>query len=91
MPRPTFSPMTLPAELYDAVSARIGQEFADSYLTGAVLDGRKLIPRTQTGYGRMRDTSAFMALLREVGIDLVKPEPLHKQAAPISHQEIWKA
>ena len=91
MPRPTFSPMTLPHEVYDAVANRISQEFADSYLTGAVLDGRKLTPRTQTGYGRMRDTSAFMAMLREVGIELVKPEQIHKQAAPISHKEIWKA
>lgn len=90
MHKPTFSPMTLPVELYDAVCERIGQEFADSYLTGATLEARKLTPRTLTAYEKMRDVVEFRKFLAEVQIELIKPLPFHKQAAPLSHEHIHR-
>jgi hypothetical protein len=88
--RPTFSPMTLPVELYDAVCERISQEFADSYLTGAVLVGRKLTPRTLTAYDKMRDVFEFRQFLAETQLELAKPLAIQNQAAPILSEHIHK-
>lgn len=88
MPKPTFSPMTLDQALYDAVCDRISQEFADSYLTGAVMVARKLTPRTLTAYDKMRDSMAFRKFLEEAGIELIRPLPITRQATPITHDMI---
>lgn len=91
MRQPTFSPMTLPLELYDAVCERVDQAFADSYLTGATLANRKLTPRTLTAYGKMRDSFEFKKLLSDAGIELVKPLPIHLQANPITREFIYRS
>ncbi len=72
--KPNFK-LTVPESLYQAVCGNCGQPFADSYLTGAVLNNQKLTPRTVTGWGKMRDMGNFMRLLGELEIGLVKPEP----------------
>lgn len=90
MHRPNYSHMNLPPELYDAVCERIDQGFADSYLTGAELMGRKLIPRTYTAWRRMQDTSAFRDLLKEAGIELIQPVLWPgKDGKALSHKEIY--
>jgi hypothetical protein len=90
MPQPTYNHMTMPQELYDAVCDAVSQGFADSYLTGAVLFGKKLTPRTLTAWQKMSDSYAFKMLLKNAGIELVKPLPFHLQAAPLSHKEIYR-
>ncbi len=67
--------VTVPRSLYEAVCDGVGQPFADSYLTGAVLHEGKLWPRTLTGWQKMRDVGNFMRLLSELEIKLMKPEP----------------
>lgn len=90
MHKPSYSHMTIPVELYDAVCERIDQGFADSYLTGAELVGRKLTPRTYTAWCRMRDTSAFRQFLKEAGIELVQPDLWPgRDGKALSHKEIY--
>lgn len=89
MHQPNFSHMNLPIELYDAVCERIDQTFADSYLTGAELVGRKLTPRTLIAYDKMRDSSAFKDFLKEAKIELVRPTPWPgPDGKRLSHKEI---
>lgn len=75
MPTPRFQPITIQRALYDAVCEAVNQDFADSYLTGAEMNGRKLTPRTLTGYQKMRDVRAFMDMLEKANIELVRPTP----------------
>jgi hypothetical protein len=90
MHKPSYSHMTLPLELYDAVCERIDQGFADSYLTGAELVGRRLTPRTHTAWRRMRDTAAFRDLLKEAKLELVEPDPFPgRDGRRLSHKEIY--
>lgn len=72
--RSTFK-LSVPQVLYDDVCDACGQEFADSYLYGASLDGSALSPRTLTGYERMRERSEFRHLLGQLNLKLVKPTP----------------
>lgn len=80
--------LTVPSALFDAVSARIGLGFAESYLTGATLNGAALLPRTLTGYERMRDRSDFRDLLRELNVSLVEPTPYPGAGDRMSADEI---
>ena len=67
--------LTVPQGLYDALADGVSQEFADSYLFGATLDGRVLTPRTECGWSRMTDRYDCRAVLKRLGIDLVRPTP----------------
>lgn len=81
--------LTVPQEFYDAVCERIDQPFADSYLFGARLASKKLHPRTRTGFDKMRDRSDFGRLLKELGIELVKPELWPGDGTRISHKDLY--
>lgn len=81
--------LTVPQDLYDAVCAGAEQTFADSYLFGAKLDGRKLWPRTRTGYEKMRDRSDFMGLLRKLDITLEQPPLWPGDGTRLSHKDIF--
>lgn len=84
--------MTLDLMFYDAVCEAVNQDFADSYLTGAELVGRRLTPRTATGYQKMRDVRAFMDLLKAANIELVQPSPWPgPDGRRLSHREITPA
>lgn len=69
---PAF-PVSVPYELYDAVADALGEEWADSYLYGAIAETQSVLPRTLTAWERMRDTSAFLAILAKQGRELLKP------------------
>lgn len=88
---PTFQPMDIPIELYQAVCARMSQEFADSYLTGAKLEAGRLTARTQTAHAKMSDSFDFRRLLKDAGITLVRPLPFQDQPdGKVSAKMIWR-
>lgn len=81
--------MTLELAFYNAVCDRVNQDFADSYLTGAELNGRRLTPRTLTAYHKLRDVKAFRDLLAKTGIEMVEPTPWPgPDGRRLSHREI---
>lgn len=65
--------VTVPHELYDAMKTACGEPYADSYLSGATLEGGRLLPRTRTAWGRLKDNFGAMGVLRKQKINLVKP------------------
>ncbi len=92
MKKPRFHPMTLEIAFYNAVCDCVNQDFADSYLTGAELSGRRLTPRTLTAYHKMRDVKAFRDLLGKTGIELVEPTPWPGlDGNRLSHRQISEA
>lgn len=68
--------VTVPYEVYDAVKAAAGEPFADSYLSGAVVDDGRLLPRTQIAWERLMQHRGAMAALRQLKLFVVKP-PLY--------------
>lgn len=81
-------PLTVSRELWDAFAETFSPEFSDSWLYGAKIVGKSLIPRTQTGYRKLKDCcfvsksknqthSAGGNILIELGLDLAKPLPFH--------------
>jgi len=79
--------LTVPRSLYDATCGAAEQPFAESYLTGARLDGSLLTPRTLVGFWKMRDSSAFMGLLASLNIKLIKPEPYPGDGSRMTAEE----
>lgn len=65
--------MTVPREVYDAVEKACGEAFADSYLSGAVVSGGRLLPRTQLAWNRINTNRHACGALRGLKVDLVKP------------------
>ena len=81
--------LTVPESLFEAVSLAVDQSFADSYLFGATLNGLALTPRTLTGYGKMKDRSQCMKVLRGLGITLIKPTPWPGDGERLGGSEAW--
>lgn len=67
--------VTVPRDLYDAVHAATYEAFADSYLSGAIVEDGRLIPRTQVAWSRISENPRAMQALREAKITLIKPKP----------------
>lgn len=67
---------TVPDSFFDAACEAVDEDFANSYLTGAKLDGQYLHPWSLTGWGRMKDRWDFMQLLKKLKITMVKPTAL---------------
>lgn len=67
--------VTVPRDLYDAVEAATYEAFADSYLSGAVAQDGRLVPRTQVAWSRIRDSHSAMRALKFAGYTLIKPNP----------------
>jgi hypothetical protein len=68
-------PVTVPLEVYGSVKAICGEPFADSYLSGAVIEDGRLIPRTQIAWERLCQSHGAKAALRQHKVSLVKPPP----------------
>lgn len=85
--RPKFL-LTVPESLYQATCDKVSQDFAESYLSGAKLDGQYLHPRTRTGWAKMAQDRAFMALLKELQITLVKVDPYPGDGDRLSAAEL---
>ena len=92
-------PLTISRELWDAFADTFSPEFADSWLYGAKVVGKSLIPRTQTGYRKLvdccfisksksRGNSAGGNILAEFGLDLAKPLPFHLSGQPSAIEEM---
>lgn len=88
MPRSTYR-LSVPQELYDSVCEAVDQDFADAYLFGAMLIARKLTPRTLTGWHKMRDRHEFVALLKKLGLELVRPAPWKADGSRPSHRDCY--
>lgn len=69
---PAF-PISVPHELYDATADVLGEEWADSYLYGAICEGGNLLPRTQMAWSRMLENTEFMKILVKQQWALIKP------------------
>lgn len=66
-------PITIDPAVYDEIADACGEDFARSYLTGAVLRDGKLLPRTQTGWEKMKAREDFVAVMAALKITLLKP------------------
>lgn len=71
---PAF-PVSVPDDLYRSVAGQAGEPFADSYLFGANIDGRKLWLRTVTGWNAVRDNYAVSKAIQDLGYEIPKPRP----------------
>ena len=72
-------PVTVPRELYDEMLKGCGEDFADSYLSGAELHQNILLPRTHKAWERITENWAAKDVLRFLKITL--REPPHFNAA----------
>lgn len=68
-------PITVPQNLYDAISNKLGEPFADSYLWGAKLRNGRLLPRTQTAWSVLSSNFTAKGVLADMKIALEKPAP----------------
>lgn len=67
--------VTVPYELYDAVQEATNEAFADSYLSGAIVQDGRLIPRTQMAWARISESPWALKAIRDAGLALIKPKP----------------
>lgn len=67
--------VTVPRDLYDAVHNATYEAFADSYLSGALVEDGRLIPRTQMAWTRITENPRAMFAIRGAGLILIKPQP----------------
>lgn len=84
--KPKFPIHDIPESLWLAVAGVQSTGFADSYLYGAVLRNRQLIPRTISGYLALRDKCS--KLLEHLNIELVKPKPFHESGRSPAAEEL---
>lgn len=63
-------PITVPIELHKAMADALGQDFAISYLCGAVVHNGTLHPRTVTAKAKLRWTSEAMLVLSDASLKL---------------------
>ncbi len=67
--------VTVPRDLYDAVHEATYEAFADSYLSGAIVEDQRLVPRTQMAWTRITENPRAMKAIRDAGFTLIKPKP----------------
>jgi hypothetical protein len=68
-------PLTVPQSIWNDVCTAVSREFADSYLSGAEVIGRVLLPHTVTAYGRLDGSVKATKAIRSAGLRLVCPPP----------------
>jgi len=66
-------------ELYEIVALAESEPFAKAYLWGAQCNGKRITPRTETGYLAMKDRRRVSDALDREGYTLIRPLPFHKQ------------
>jgi hypothetical protein len=72
--RPAFG-IDVPEDFYWSVEAACGGAFADSYLFGGEVHNGRFVPRTLTGWEKLRENFNFMKALESAGLTLIKPRP----------------
>lgn len=72
MADPKF-PLTVPRSVWNAVAEAKGEPFADSYLTGARLDGSVMTPHTTIAHDRLKELAG--SVLDQIGLTLNRPKP----------------
>lgn len=77
---PTFR-VSVPESLYGALSLRMGEPFAASYLFGAQMSGMRLTPRTLTAYYALSRSHDCRALLKDLNVTLERPIPFGSPGA----------
>lgn len=68
-------PLTVPSVLHNAMRDAISEEFAVSYLCGALVHESTLHPRTLTALLKLKDTTEAMRVLKAHGIKLGDYQP----------------
>jgi hypothetical protein len=69
----------VPQELFDEIAGATSEDWANSYLHQATFDGERLVPRTNTGWEKMRDHRSFMLILNRRRIRLIEPPLFHER------------
>lgn len=67
-------PSTVPAFLFDAMTKATSRDFAQSYLFGAEIVGRRLTPRTRIAWERLSRNPDAVDVLESLDLSLAKPE-----------------
>lgn len=76
--------VTVPHEFYHAMACACGEPYADSYLSGAVVDEGRLLPRTQVAWRRLTENWTAQKVLRDQKVRLVKPPLFNPMNDPLS-------
>ena len=71
-PEPKLA-LTVPLALWEGLAETTSIAYADSYLSGAVLRGNVLTPKTVTAYERLKFRAETATLLQRLGIELTCP------------------
>lgn len=66
-------PLTVPRALWDAIANDVRPEFADSYLSKAIVAGRTITPHTTIAYDRLRQHTWASKIIADLGFTLIKP------------------
>lgn len=90
-------PVTVPDWLHLAARDLHSEAWAGSWLSGAIVTHRGLLPRTVTAYEKLKFDGEFRRILRENNITLLKP-PLFGQSdvralpspADVLRREQWE-
>jgi hypothetical protein len=79
-----FRPTDVNDLLVADMAKACGEEFVLSYLSGATLARKMLMPWTQTAWTRLRASRAAMDVLRVHEVKLERPEPFGSPHHPAS-------
>ncbi len=77
-------PLTVPREIWDAVAVAVRPTYADSYLSGAHVEGQNLVPHTVTAYLRLKENAAVIGVIGSFGLKLWRPLPFGHPDRPDS-------
>ena len=86
-------PITVPDWLHLAACDLHGEPWAGSWLSGAVVTHRGLLPRTVTAYEKLKFDGEFRRVLKENDLALLKPPPFgspHTPRLPSPTEELMR-
>lgn len=75
-------PVTVPDWLHLAACDLHSEPWAGSWLSGAIVTHRGLLPRTMTAYEKLKFDGEFRRILKENDIALLKPPPFGSSQTP---------
>lgn len=80
--------ITVPRHVHDAVAEACGQDFAGSYLSGAVVSEQGvLLPYTHIAWERLTGNAGAMAALRRVRVTVKEPPYFGQTMRPSLHHQ----
>ena len=74
------------ADLFELVESFSDKAFAGGFLNSADIVGRRIVPRTETRWGMLRERPKMMEALRQAGWDVIRPRPVEPPALEQSYQ-----